>query len=648
MRACSGTQNRICSSCRTCSSSQYEYKKCSRTQNRVCYDCRTCNSNQYQTRACSSTQNRMCSDCTTCTSNQYETRACAGTQNRICSSCRTCSSSQYEYKKCSGFQNRVCNDCQICKSNEWEVRSCSRTHISICASCRNCTDREYETGSCSSTQNRICSKCTTCHKNEYEARKCHGTKDRLCLPCTTCKSNEFEVNKCSEASNRVCALCKTCASNQYVSTRCCKTQDTVCADCTSPCTSNEYESTKCSAKHDRVCSKCSTCNSSEFLAKPCMDATNTVCLPCSTCRTDEFIVEKCSETKDTVCLKWTVIFEKKHLHNLILAAFEIVFSMRDSIVDFVKAFWKIYMALMKFDPPSEQIIMDVGGITPMGMAPTKPDPSSEQIILDVGGRRFSTSLPTLRSIRGTFFERMFCEGANPNISENGTYLIDRDPSAFEYILDYLRIGDLFVESDDVNVRMQVLDDAKYFKLPNNLQDYLRWFSVAGINLWFSEYAFLNEQLRSLSMEIGELLFQASKDGDAVSTFHSHCDNQGPSVVIVESLSGYLFGGYTHANWSSNAGYSTSTGAFLFRLRPYKKRYDQRETSKAYAIHCHSNHGPVFGNGHTLFINNCMGAATCYVKNTGYNIPANYELNGGEQYFRIKDYAVVQAKALQLF
>lgn len=339
---------------------------------------------------------------------------------------------------------------------------------------------------------------------------------------------------------------------------------------------------------------------------------------------DQFTVEKCSEAKNTVCLNTKVIFENKHRRDLFRAAFKIVFNMRDSIVDFGKAFRKVYMAL------------------------AKPDHPGKQIILDVGGSLFNTCLTTLRSISGTFFERMFCEGASTSISGNGTYVIDRDPSAFEYTLDYLRCGDLLVDSDDVNVRMQVLNDAEYFTLPNKLQDYLRWFSMAGLNLWFSEYAFINEQLKTESKELGGLLYQASKDGYAASTFHSRCDNEGPSVVIVETISGNLFGGYTYANWSSSAGYSASTGAFLFGLRPSKKRYDQRDTSKAYAIHCHPNHGPVFGNGHTLFINNCLGAATCYVKNTGYNIPSDYELNGGERNFRIKDYAVVQAKALELF
>jgi len=353
------------------------------------------------------------------------------------------------------------------------------------------------------------------------------------------------------------------------------------------------------------------------MSKPCMNSTNTVCSPCSTCRPNEFIVEKCSESKDTVCLNTDFILEKIHLDDLLHAAFEIVSDMRDSIGDFCKAIRNIYMALMNSH-------------------------AGKKLILDVGGKLFNISPSTLRSMSDIFFERMFCEVANMTISGNGAYKIDRDPSVFEYILDYLRSGDMHIDSEDVNVLMQVLDDAEYFKLPSNLQDYLRWFSLTGLNLWFSEYAFINEQLKSVSKEMGGLLFKASEDGDAVPTSDSRCDNKGPSVIIVETISGNLFGGSLHANWSRSAGNSASTGAFLFRLRPSKDRYDQRDHRKAYAIHCQSN-------GHTLFIDNCMPVATCFVKSTGFNfLPFNDELNGlngGEQFFRIKDYAVLQAKPL---
>jgi len=298
-----------------------------------------------------------------------------------------------------------------------------------------------------------------------------------------------------------------------------------------------------------------------------------------------------------------------------------------SIVDAVDTFRKDYMEIT--NPKKD---LGVGAF-------------KDPIILNVGGERFTTTLSTLRSIRATFFERMFRDGTNTTISGDGTYFIDRDPSTFGHILDYLRNGDLLIKSIDKNLRMQLLDDAEYFNLPTTLKDYFRWSSAEGIDLWFSEVDFINKQLKPVSRELGGLLFQVSKDGDAVSTFHSRCDGKGPTVVIVETKSGNMFGGYTYSSWSSSAGWSASSKAFLFALRPTMKRYDQRSGHEASSIYRHPSYGPVFGSGHTLFINNCRNVATCYVTNSGYNIPSSYGLNDGERYFRIQDYAVVQAKGI---
>jgi len=296
-----------------------------------------------------------------------------------------------------------------------------------------------------------------------------------------------------------------------------------------------------------------------------------------------------------------------------------------AIVDAVNTFRKDYMEVIK----SEEALGD-GAF-------------KEPIILNVGGKRFTTSLSTLRSITGTFFEKMFRKGANTTISADGTYFIDRDPRTFGHILDYLRNGDLLIKTDDKNLRMELLDDAEYFELPKALKDYLRWSSAEGIDLWFSEVDFINKQLKKVSKELGGLLFQVSKDGDAVSTFHSRCDNKGPTVVIVETKSGNMFGGYTYTSWSSSGGYAASSKAFMFRLRPTMKRYDQTSGRESYAIYRHSNYGPTFGS-HVLYMNNCRYVATCWVGSSSYNIPS-YELNDGERLFRIQDYVVVQAKAI---
>jgi len=272
------------------------------------------------------------------------------------------------------------------------------------------------------------------------------------------------------------------------------------------------------------------------------------------------------------------------------------------------------------------------------------DTFSEQITLNVGGKLFTTSLSTLRSVSGTLFEKMFRKGANTTVSADGKYFIDREPSTFGYVLDYLRSGDLLIKSDDKNTRMQVLDDAEYYQLPEELKNYLRWSSAEGIDLWFSEVDFINKQLKLVSKEMGGLLFQTSKDGDSVSTFHSRCDGKGPTVVIVETKSGNVFGGYTESNWASSGGYVSSTKGFLFSLRPTMKRYDQKSTRLSYAIHRSSSYGPVFGNGFDLYLVNCRNVATCYVGSNTYTA-SGYTLNDGERFFRIKDYAVVQAKPL---
>ena len=49
-----------------------------------------------------------------------------------------------------------------------------------------------------------------------------------------------------------------------------------------------------------------------------------------------------------------------------------------------------------------------------------------------------------------------------------------------------------------------------------------------------------------------LCYRASSDGWRGEDFHSKCDNQGPTVVIVE-VGNFIFGGYTAGNWYWSGG-----------------------------------------------------------------------------------------------
>jgi len=51
----------------------------------------------------------------------------------------------------------------------------------------------------------------------------------------------------------------------------------------------------------------------------------------------------------------------------------------------------------------------------------------------------------------------------------------------------------------------------------------------------------------------EKIFTASKDGWNASDFHKHCDNVGPSLSIIQSTAGNVFGGFTKMNWGDQSG-----------------------------------------------------------------------------------------------
>jgi len=286
---------------------------------------------------------------------------------------------------------------------------------------------------------------------------------------------------------------------------------------------------------------------------------------------------------------------------------------------------------MKFGTPEEDV--DTGDIF------------EDPIVLNVGGKHFTTSLATLRSKTGTLLEEMFQKNSSTTCSADGSFFIDRDPSTFGYVLEYLRNDDMLVRSKDKNIRLQVLEDAEYFQLPDGLMEYLRWSSLDdGMDLSFSEFSFVNKQLKGASKQLGGLLYQATKDGSSSSNFHSRCDNKGATVVIIETTAGNVFGGFADQVWNSG-GWSSSTISFLFQLRPAMKRYSKKNGG-SYSTYRHSSYGPIFGNGHDLLISsNCLYYATSYnIGGNAYDFP-KYALNGGEQYFRVQDYVVLQAEAL---
>ena len=59
-------------------------------------------------------------------------------------------------------------------------------------------------------------------------------------------------------------------------------------------------------------------------------------------------------------------------------------------------------------------------------------------------------------------------------------------------------------------------------------------------------------------------WRAKTGGWGVSTFHSNCDGEGPTVTIIQ-VGSYTFGGDTDVSWSSSEYHFISTAGFRLSL-----------------------------------------------------------------------------------
>jgi len=179
------------------------------------------------------------------------------------------------------------------------------------------------------------------------------------------------------------------------------------------------------------------------------------------------------------------------------------------------------------------------------------------------------------------------------------------------------------------------------------RDYFTWSRGVLGKLQPSEGSFLKDLLRKVNKKMGEILYVASVDGDAASKFHSLCDNQGPTIVVVETTAGVMFGGFAAISWKSKNRYISSSTSFLFQIRPAKKMLRlQRVNGESSAQYDGANYGPTFGNGYDLHISSrAMSNTKSYVSESAYDSPSRHWLNHGTMNFKVKDYVVLKAVSL---
>ena len=113
----------------------------------------------------------------------------------------------------------------------------------------------------------------------------------------------------------------------------------------------------------------------------------------------------------------------------------------------------------------------------------------------------------------------------------------------------------------------------------------------------------------------KLLYRATEDGFGAYKFHSKCDKQPNTLVIIKSTSGNVFGGYTEQDWSDHDEWTKNDkNAFLFS---YKNKTNKPVKINCifpnFAIICRSNCGPRFGKNDLWISNDSNNNMNSYSK-----------------------------------
>ena len=129
----------------------------------------------------------------------------------------------------------------------------------------------------------------------------------------------------------------------------------------------------------------------------------------------------------------------------------------------------------------------------------------------------------------------------------------------------------------------------------------------------------------------KLLYRGTRDGFSGSVFHSLCDNKGPTITLMKSKKGKVFGGFTRESWESPSGsgkWKQDEQAFLFSVE-LQKTY--KVFSVANAIFCSTVKCPSFGGNALCIIKDPLNADEGGIsQQNGYNDGKNYGIRSDSQ------------------
>lgn len=145
---------------------------------------------------------------------------------------------------------------------------------------------------------------------------------------------------------------------------------------------------------------------------------------------------------------------------------------------------------------------------------------------------------------------------------------------------------------------------------------------------------INSLFNSKSFKF-KLLYSVTKDGDTSFKFHELCDNNNNTLILVNTDTNIIFGGFASKTWNSmELGRKKDSRSFLFSINK-QKIYNPK--FEKFHLFCSDNDGPCF---YSFSIENtCLekGGSCDEINKCNYeNFEKDYEINDGNKYFKIKE------------
>ena len=158
-------------------------------------------------------------------------------------------------------------------------------------------------------------------------------------------------------------------------------------------------------------------------------------------------------------------------------------------------------------------------------------------------------------------------------------------------------------------------------------------------------SYISENDKSFKFNEINLLYRGSRDGDRTKTCHQLCDNKQNVLIIMQSDTGHIFGGYSKIGFkvNNNRDYKIDNKCFLFSIDS-QKIYPVIKDSK---VICHIDES----NGLCFYASLCFFDKFMNKKYNNYHesdrilyfngLEDKNEMNGGNIFFKYKEIEVFQ-------